>query len=293
MVSSPSPRSVSGKVSWSEGSPQDITAYSVRAFDAPAASTAPQPLGQPVALAADGRYRIPYSWLSTANRKGPNLLVQVVDSRGQVVGEARRTTTAVQATLNITLKPQTTPTTYTVRGTVRLSTGAPLAGATVQIVDWDRGSDDPLVSTRTGADGTYAGRFSAEQFRSSKAEVQGPDLIVRVYNPQGLLLATSPRRGNAQPEETIDLTVQVLRPSPDGQGPDGQGCLVRGQVLQARGLPLAGVVVRAFDRDLRSEQLLGQHSTDAAGHYAIPYSREQFRRAEKERADLVLRLFTP
>jgi hypothetical protein len=292
MVSSPSPRSVSGKVSWSEGSPQDIGGYWVCAFDAPA-STAPQPLGQPVALAADGRYRIPYSWPSTAKRKGPNLLVQVVDSRGQVVGEARRATTAVQATLNITLKPQTTPTTYTVRGTVRLSTGAPLAGATVQIVDWDRGGDDPLVSTRTGADGTYAGRFSAEQFRSSSAEVQGPDLIVRVYNPQGLLLATSPRRGNAQPEETIDLTVQVLRPSPDGQGPDGQGCLVRGQVLQARGLPLAGVVVRAFDRDLRSEQLLGQHSTDTAGHYAIPYSREQFRRAEKERADLVLRLFTP
>ena len=58
MVSSPSPRSVSGKVSWSDGSPQDSTAYSVRAFDAPA-STAPQPLGQPVRLAADCRYRIP------------------------------------------------------------------------------------------------------------------------------------------------------------------------------------------------------------------------------------------
>lgn len=293
MVSSPSPRSVSGKVSWPDGSPQDIGAYSVRAFDAPAASTAPQPLGQPVPLAPDGRYRIAYGWAPTAGRKGPNLLVQVLDPRGQVVGEARRATTAIQASLNITLKPQTTPTTYTVRGRVRLSTGEPLAGATVQIVDWDRGGDDPLVSTRTGADGTYAGRFSAEQFRSSKAEVQGPDLIVRVYNPQGLLLATSPRRSNAQPEETIDLTVQVLRPSPDGQGPDGQGCLVRGQVLQAQGLPLAGVEVRAFDRDLRSEQLLGQHTTDTAGHYAIPYSREQFRRAEKERADLVLRLFTP
>jgi len=292
MVSSPSPRSVSGKVSWPDGSLQDIGGYSVRAFDAPA-RTAPQSLGQPVALAADGRYRIPYSWPSTANRKGPNLLVQVVDPRGQVVGEASRSTTATRATLDIALKAPAAPTTYTVRGMVRLSTGAPLAGATVQIVDWDRGGDDPLVSTRTGADGTYAGRFSAEQFRSSSAEVQGPDLIVRVYNPQGLLLATSPRRGNAQPEETIDLTVQVLRPFPDGQGPDRQGCLVRGQVLQAQGLPLAGVEVRAFDRDLRSEQLLGQHSTDAAGHYAIPYSREQFRRAEKERADLVLRLFTP
>ncbi|MFM7548491.1 MAG: hypothetical protein ACKO8I_06375, partial [Cyanobacteriota bacterium] len=288
MVSSSTPRSVSGKVAWPDGSPQVLGAYSVQAFDAAAASTAPQPLGKPVALAADGRYRIPYRWTSTAGRNGPTLLVQVVDPSGQVLGEARRTTTAVQATLNITLKPPAAPPTFTVRGTVRLSTGEPLAGATVHIVDWDRGGDDLLVSTRTAADGTYAGRFSAEQFRSSRAEVQGPDLIVRVFNAEGLLLATSPRRGNAQPEETIDLTVQVLRP-----GPEDQGCVLRGQVLQAQGLPLAGVEVRAFDRDLRQEQLLGRHSTDAAGHYAIPYSPAQFRRAEKERADLLLRLFTP
>ena len=293
MVSSSAPRSVSGKVAWPDGSPQGIGGYSVQAFDAPAASSAPQPLGKPVPLAADGRYRIPYRWTSTAGRNGPNLLVQVVDPSGQVVGEARRTTTAVQATLNITIKPTAPPTAYSVRGTVRLSTGAPLAGATVQIVDWDRGGDDPLVITRTGADGTYAARFKAEQFRSSSAEVQGPDLIVRVFSAQGLLLATSPRRGNAQPEETIDLIVQALQPSPDGPGPEDQGCVVRGQVLQAQGLPLAGVEVRAFDRDLRQEQLLGQHTTDAAGHYAIPYSSAQFRRAEKERADLVLRLFTP
>ena len=293
MVSSSAPRSVSGKVAWPDGSPHDIGTYSVQAFDIPAASSAPQPLGKPVALAADGRYRIPYRWTSTAGRNGPNLLVQVVDPSGQVVGEARRTTTALQATLNVTLKPPGPPLSYSVRGTVRLSTGAPLAGATVQIVDWDRAGDDPLVITRTGADGTYAGQFKAEQFRSSSAEVQGPDLIVRVFNAQGLLLATSPRRGNAQAEETIDLTVQVLQPSPDGPGHGNQGCVVRGQVLQAQGLPLAGVEVRAFDRDLRQEQLLGQHTTDAAGHYAIPYSPAQFRRAEKERADLLLRLFTP
>ncbi|MFM7642675.1 MAG: hypothetical protein ACKO45_14165 [Cyanobium sp.] len=125
MVSSSTPRSVSGKVAWPDGSPQVLGAYSVQAFDAAAASTAPQPLGKPVALAADGRYRIPYRWTSTAGRNGPTLLVQVVDPSGQVLGEARRTTTAVQATLNITLKPPAAPPTFTVRGTVRLSTGEP------------------------------------------------------------------------------------------------------------------------------------------------------------------------
>lgn len=121
----------------------------------------------------------------TAGRNGPALLVQMVDPGGQAVGEARRNSIALQATLNIALKAPAAPATFIVRGTVRLSTSERLADATVQIVVWDRVGDDPLVSTR----------FSAEEFRSPTAEVQGPDLIVRVFNEHGLLLATSLSEG--------------------------------------------------------------------------------------------------
>jgi hypothetical protein len=38
---------------------------------------------------------------------------------------------------------------------VRFSTGASFACATMQIVVRCRGDDDPLVTTRTGADGQY------------------------------------------------------------------------------------------------------------------------------------------
>lgn len=80
---------------------------------------------------------------------------------------------------------------YTVRGSVCQSNGKPLAGAIVHVDDWDRNSADHLFTVRTNADGYYEGQFSAEQFRSFTAEVQDPDLIMRVFNAQGLLLATS------------------------------------------------------------------------------------------------------
>src|SRR5205814_605325 len=44
--------------------------------------------------------------------------------------------------------------------------------------------------------------------------------------------------------------------------------------------------VQAYDRDLRSEQLMGEQRTDKAGHYEIRYSAGQFARDEKGSADL-------
>src|SRR3712207_9463634 len=60
-------------------------------------------------------------------------------------------------------------------------------------------------------------------------------------------------------------------------------------VRGADGALLLGTNVRAFDVDLRREEQLGEKTTDEAGRYEIRYRREQFRRAEKESADLLVR----
>lgn len=57
--------------------------------------------------------------------------------------------------------------------------------------------------------------------------------------------------------------------------------------------PLAGALIRAFDKDLRHEQLLGEINTDRQGRYIITYTQAQFRRAEKQNADLILRVIGP
>jgi hypothetical protein len=69
--------------------------------------------------------------------------------------------------------------------------------------------------------------------------------------------------------------------------------VVRGHVRKADGSPLIEAIVRAFDKDLRHEERLGESVTDGSGHYEIAYTDAQFRRAEKQNADLVVRVYDP
>ena len=105
--------------------------------------------------------------------------------------------------------------------------------------------------------------------------------------------------------EAVGATVVVERIG--GQEPkdpeNRKRFVVYGRVRRSDGEPVAGVLVRAFDRDLRTEQPLGEPPpglptdslpgsfTDKDGNYKIIYTRDQFRRAEKHRADLLLRVY--
>ena len=66
--------------------------------------------------------------------------------------------------------------------------------------------------------------------------------------------------------------------------------VVKGTVRFFDDFPAAGIMVSAFDRDLRSEQALGQSTTDRQGFYQIQYSARQFSKAEKGNADLVIKV---
>ena len=79
---------------------------------------------------------------------------------------------------------------------------------------------------------------------------------------------------------------------PTPQPPTPAEYHVKGLVQWADGRLAAAAMVIAFDKDLRSEQLLGETETDANGKYEIGYSSSQFKRAEKS-ADLIVRVFGP
>src|SRR4051812_22389208 len=64
---------------------------------------------------------------------------------------------------------------------------------------------------------------------------------------------------------------------------------VRGRV-NCDGAPLVGALIRAFDRELRSEYLLGEAVTDADGHYEIHYDGGRYPSGEKPGANLVVRV---
>jgi hypothetical protein len=67
--------------------------------------------------------------------------------------------------------------------------------------------------------------------------------------------------------------------------------IVWGAVSDRDNRRLSGLLVKAFDRDMRSEALLGETLTNAKGEYRIEYSQEKFNVAEKQTADLSMKVF--
>jgi len=65
---------------------------------------------------------------------------------------------------------------------------------------------------------------------------------------------------------------------------------VRGQITK-EGELFAGAIVRAYDKDLRREQWLGESITDKAGNYEIRYDLKHYTDAEQGNADLFIRVF--
>jgi uncharacterized delta-60 repeat protein len=68
--------------------------------------------------------------------------------------------------------------------------------------------------------------------------------------------------------------------------------IVHGTVSDGRNNKLANLLVKAFDRDMRSEGLLGECLTDAKGEYSISYTEKQFNWVEKQTADLAVKVYS-
>jgi peptidoglycan hydrolase-like protein with peptidoglycan-binding domain len=67
--------------------------------------------------------------------------------------------------------------------------------------------------------------------------------------------------------------------------------VVKGQVRNPDGLPVSGTNVKAFDRNLRGETLLGETATVADGNYEIRYRAAQLVPPSKSAADLIVRAY--
>ena len=165
---------------------------------------------------------------------------------------------------------------YVVSGTVTYADSTPAVGLTVIAYDKDVSGKDnlgqPVMTTESGA---FAIPYSDADFRRTKEERGGADVIVCIYNAEKELLFTSKKQNNAPANYEVNIELPA------------QSFVVHGTVTDANHKPLANLIVRAFDCDLRKEEPLGKETrTNQHGHYEIPYTREDFTRAEKEAADI-------
>ena len=159
---------------------------------------------------------------------------------------------------------------FLVHGVVSYPDKLRAAKVTVVAFDLDETGKNRLGESVTDAEGNYRIEYSAADYRLSKNEKGGADIFVRVYGSQGALLFHSDVVRSAPADLRIDATLPAVQ------------FVVHGRVTAGG----KGQLVRAYDMDLRGEELLGYDFTDADGNYEIPYRPRKFKRAEVGAADL-------
>lgn len=184
---------------------------------------------------------------------------------------------------------------YTITGTITNLDGQPLANLTVRAFDRDPVSSDDVLGkvARTDAQGKYSITCSHQDTQHGGAEKGGADVYIQVY--QGTqLLGQSAVRKDVKQKATIHLKVndsQVAANLAEATI-EGDQRRVYGMIRDALGKPIEGIWVAVYDRDLRHEQWLGE-ATTKGGKYEVSYTQEQFARAEKAHADIVVKVLDP
>src|SRR4051812_48742577 len=136
----------------------------------------------------------------------------------------------------------TGPTTFTVTGHARrASNSSAFFPGNVNVFDVTNGSEVSLGTTVLAADGSYSLPFTSDQFTNNGGSHVQPNLQVRLSDPMtAQLLTQSDVVIGWTPARTIDLTVDDSVPSPTEHR-------VFGNVTNGLGLPVAGVLLQAFD----------------------------------------------
>ncbi len=181
------------------------------------------------------------------------------------------------------------PPSFRVHGhVVSASSKDPVAGLRVEAWDKDLIFDDLAGADVTGEQGDFHIEFTESYFKELFLD-RLPDLFFKVFLGSILIKSTEDSvLWNVKAGDTeVVIEIDMVVPS------QLEIFVVQGKVRDADGSPLSGVEIRAFDKDLRGEQCLGlgKYTTDKAGNYEIRYSNQQFRRAEKGTADLVVRVY--
>ena len=186
------------------------------------------------------------------------------------------------------LPTNTPPISYVIQGQIGQTDEKPAIGLMVRAFNKDAsGSETKLGESVSDEDGRYKITYLEALFSKFSSGRNGLDIVLRVFDQthnmnQGwnAVRITKPVE-SIEPRQVSWLPWKELEAKPFN---------VSGQVLWSDGRPAISLTVRAFDKDLRSEEELGKAVTDKQGHYEINYSASQFRRNEKDSADLVVRV---
>lgn len=151
------------------------------------------------------------------------------------------------------------------------STRAPVASLRVEAWDTEHLVGDLVGYAVTDADGRFSMSLTADDvaalFPDHRARV-----YFRVLSGTNLLADTEDRITWSIKGPDGDEVILVDASAPAAVGQDLAPFVVRGHLFDAVAGPLPGRTIKVFDRDLRSETLLGETTTDAHGAYFLAYA---------------------
>jgi hypothetical protein len=125
-----------------------------------------------------------------------------------------------------------------------------------------------------------------DKLRRLGAEIADDEVDIKTFgHTTQQAVRTIQERNRLEPTGFVDeRTAELITSQVDALDAAGRGFLVYGRIEGAEGV---AITVRAVDKDLRSEEPLGEVRS-RNGHYAITYNADQFDRAEKGHGDLVV-----
>src|SRR6266481_5182813 len=184
---------------------------------------------------------------------------------------------------------------YRINGTViDQASRIGIAGLRVEAWDKDLIVNDLVGSTITDEQGKFRIQFTEAYLKELFLD-RKPDLFFKIFHDEELIRTTEDEVLWNVPSQKIQITIEVnMLATPQTQPNDGatKTFSVNGQVRYADGTPFVGGSVHAFDKEMRSENQLGQTIPDKDGNYQIQYSAKQLSRPDKTNADLIVRVLS-
>lgn len=161
----------------------------------------------------------------------------------------------------------------------------PMPGVRVEAWDKDMKLSDVVGSYLTDKQGRFTISYDELRFKENPKN-KWADIFFKVYD--GNTIVADTRNTQLQKnltENRLDITIAV-----DTRYVSFGMYTVEGRILSNQNIPYGSFIVIAYDKDLRSQQKLGETRPDSNGYYRILYDIQKAKNAETGTADLLIKV---